>query len=152
MSKYRSGFEERIAKAFGRRKIDFRYEPMTLDYITPPVPAKNHKYTPDFLFEAEDGHTIYVEAKGRLTVANRQKMLLVKQHNPELDIRFLFMNARQPLISKRKRGTKKNGDIYKSTTYGEWAEKNGFPWAQGNDPATIGRILAEWKKDVDPNL
>jgi hypothetical protein len=144
LSKYRSGFEERIAKAFTRRKLAFTYESTTLKYETPPVPAKTHKYTPDFLFEAKDGHTIYVEAKGYLKPHDRKKMKLVKKNNPDLDIRFLFMDGRRPLVTKRRRGTAKDGTKFKSKTYGEWAEQNGFKWAAGSDSTTVGKILKRW--------
>ena len=144
MSKYRSGYEERIASAFSRRKIDFTYESTTLKYVTPPVPAKKHKYTPDFIFTTKAGHKIFVEAKGYLKVADRKKMVLVKKDNPDLDIRFLFMDGYKPLITKKKRGLDKDGLPFKSKTYGMWADAEGFPWAQGNDPVVIGRVLAEW--------
>ena len=146
MIKYRSGFEEMIAKAFGRRKISFRYESTTLKYETPPVPAKSHKYTPDFIFKAKDGHKIYVEAKGYLKPDCRKKMALVKKDNPDLDIRFLFMDGSRPLVTKKKRGKAKDGSIYRSKSYGEWAEQAGFPWAQGSDPTTVGKVLAAWYK------
>ena len=144
MSKYRSGFEERIAAAFGRRKIAFTYESTTLKYVSPPIPAKNRKYTPDFIFKTKSGHKIYVEAKGYLKRENRKTMALVKKDNPDLDIRFLFMDGLRPLTSKKKRGIGKDGLPFKSKTYGMWAEENGFPWRQGSDIAVVSKVLAEW--------
>lgn len=144
MSKYRSGFEERIASAFAKRKIDFRYEPTTLKYITPRIPSKTHKYTPDFVYAAKDGHLIYVEAKGYLKPDCRKKMVQVKKDNPDLDIKFLFMDGTRPLVTKRKRGKAKDGSLYRSKTYGEWAEQAGFPWDQGSDSFTVGRVLKKW--------
>lgn len=147
MSKYRSGYEERIAAAFDRRRIHFTYESTTLKYESPPIPAKKRRYTPDFIFETKAGHKIYVEAKGYLKADDRKKMVLVKQDNPDLDIRFLFMVGSRPLISKKRRGTRKDGSPYQSTTYGGWAEKEGFPWAEGSDTTTVGKVLAEWYKE-----
>ncbi len=144
MSKYRSGFEERIAVAFDRRKIPFKYESTTLKYVTPPVPAKTHKYTPDFIFEAKDGHLIYVEAKGYLKPDCRKKMVQVKKDNPDLDIRFLFMDGSRPLVTKKKRGKAKDGSLYRSKSYGDWAESEGFPWDEGSDPVIVGRVLTKW--------
>jgi hypothetical protein len=46
-------------------------------------------------------------------------MIAVRDQNPDKDIRFLFANAENPI----KKGSK--------TTYGMWAEKNGFKYADG---------------------
>ena len=55
-------------------------------------------------------------------------MSLIKKQYPELDIRFVFMNA--------------NNKIYKGskTTYAMWANKHGFEWAEKNIPE-------EWLKN-----
>lgn len=79
-----------------------------------------HKYLPDFVL----GNGIVVECKGRLTSADRKKMLLVKKQNPKKDIRLLFM-CNNKLNPRSK------------TRYSDWAEKNGFPWA-------LKRIPQEW--------
>lgn len=73
---------------------------------------ERRKYTPDFILE----NGIILETKGRLTAADRKKMLLVKAQHPGLDIRFVFMYPNNKLSAKSK------------TRYWEWAEKNGFPW------------------------
>ena len=62
-----------------------------------------------------------IEAKGLLDRESKAMMLAVKRQHPELDIRFVFMRA-----DKRIPGTKQ--------THGEWATKNGFPWAEGIAP------------------
>jgi hypothetical protein len=49
-------------------------------------------------------------------------MIAVKNQHPEIDIRFVFMDA-----NKRIPGSKQ--------THGQWAEKNGFKWADGEIPA-----------------
>jgi hypothetical protein len=48
---------------------------------------------------------------------DRKKHLLVKEQNPNLDIRFLFQNSK----NKINKGSK--------TTYADWAIKNGFKFA-----------------------
>ena len=149
MSKYRSGFEERIAAAFAKRKIAFTYESTTLKYVTPPVPAKTHKYTPDFIFKRKDGHEILVEAKGYLKAVDRKKMKLVRKDNPDLDIRFLFMDGHRTLTTKKKRQCGKDGLPFKSKTYGDWAEDKGFPWRQGSDIFSVGRVLKDWYAETD---
>jgi hypothetical protein len=81
-------------------------------------PASTHKYTPDF--ELSNG--VIIEGKGLFTTADRQKMVIIKATYPELDIRLLFSNAK----AKISKGSK--------TTYADWADKNGFPWAHREVP------------------
>ena len=113
-TKYRSMFEIGVAKYLSQRKIKFEYEKKKLSYIPKP-----RVYTPDFYLVNQD---IYVETKGRFDKGDRVKMLLVKQQHPDLDIRIVFLNAKNK--------------IYKgsSTTYGMWATNNGFEWAEGAIP------------------
>ena len=112
---YRSKLEERVAKQLTDSGLEFGYETLKISYTVPQRPAK---YTPDFIV----GSTI-IEAKGRFrTAADRQKLLLVKEQYPELDLRLLFQNANLPIY----KGSK--------TTYRQWAETNGFLWA---DKGTI---------------
>jgi hypothetical protein len=60
---------------------------------------------------------IVIETKGRFLLADRQKHILVKKHNPTLDIRFVFSNS-NARISKTS-----------TTTYAQWCKKNGFQYA-----------------------
>ena len=60
-----------ISNNLHSRSIDFEYETQKLEYQ---VPARKAKYTPDFILP----NGIYIESKGRFTVADRKKMLLVK--------------------------------------------------------------------------
>lgn len=113
--KFRSGFEEKLYEQSIRRGHELVYEPASpiIRYV---VPAR---YIPDF--QLSNG--VFVEAKGWLKPRDRAKMLRVAKENPDLDIRFVFQRA--------------NGKISKSTnalTYWQWAEKHGFPWAEGNIP------------------
>jgi len=112
--RYRSGLEEAIAAQIESANLPVIYEETTLDYIWPARPSK---YTPDF--QVGD---IHLEVKGLFDVQSRHKMLLVKQQHPDLDIRFVFSNAKAP--------------IYKGsrTSYAQWCEKHGFPWADRRIP------------------
>ena len=112
--RYRSGLEEAIAHQIESANLPVIYEETTLDYIWPARPSK---YTPDF--QVGD---IHLEVKGLFDVQSRHKMLLVKQQHPDLDIRFVFSNANAP--------------IYKGspTTYAQWCDKHGFPWANRRIP------------------
>ena len=119
---YKSGLEERVGKQLEELGVEFSYESVKLDYRVPSRPAK---YTPDFLI----GHLV-IECKGWFKTKERQKMLQVRKDNPDLDIRLVFERAKNR--------------IYKGspTTYGAWATKNGFKWADR------GIIPDEWIKEV----
>lgn len=102
---------------------DFGYEDVKIDYLKP---AKKAKYNPDFTFRKSDGSIVYIESKGRFLTVDRQKHLLIRDQNPELDIRFVFQNAKAK-ISKTS-----------STTYARWCEDKGFKYADR------GQIPKEW--------
>ena len=113
-TRYRSAFEINIAKSLANRDVPFEYEKHKFEYI-----PKVRTYTPDF-YLPQTG--IYVEAKGHLDKGDRVKMQLIKQQHPDLDIRFVFLRASNKIY----RGSK--------TTYADWANRYGFPWAVGNIP------------------
>ena len=75
---YRSGLEELIDQDLKNKGIDGEYEQHKISYTKP---ATSHKYTPDFKLP----NGIYVETKGRFTVFDRKKHLLIKEQHPELD-------------------------------------------------------------------
>ena len=112
---FRSGLEERIAEQLDKAGVDYTYEEVKVKYIKP---ASQHVYTPDFVL----ANGIIVETKGRFLMADRQKHILVKRHNPTLDIRFVFSNS-NARISKTSR-----------TTYASWCDKNGFKYADKTIP------------------
>lgn len=112
---FRSGLEERIAEQLDKAGIEYTYEKVKLHYIKP---ASEHVYTPDFVL----ANGIIVETKGRFLLADRQKHILVKRHNPAIDIRFVFSNSKAK-ISKTSR-----------TTYADWCRKNGFLFADKEIP------------------
>lgn len=109
---YKSGFERMLATQLTQSGVKWHYEDTKIPYIL------EGEYNPDFHLLASD---IYIEAKGVLDRESKRKMVAVKRQHPEYDIRFLFMNA-----NKKIPGTKQ--------THGEWATKNGFPWAEGSIP------------------
>ena len=112
---FRSGLEERIAEQLDQLGVEYTYEKVKLKYIRP---ASAHVYTPDFVL----ANGIIVETKGRFLAPDRQKHLLVKKHNPDLDIRFVFSNS-NARISKTSR-----------TTYAMWCRKNGYKFADKTIP------------------
>lgn len=112
---FRSGLEERVAEQLDQLGIEYTYEKVKLKYIRP---ASEHVYTPDFVLS----NGIIVETKGRFLPADRMKHIMVKKHNPNLDIRFVFSNS-NARISKASR-----------TTYAEWCRKNGYKYADKTVP------------------
>ena len=118
--RFRSRFELHLAKGLADNKVKFEYESKKFLYVPKP-----RTYTPDFYLVESD---IYIEAKGHLDKADRVKMALVKQQHKDLDIRFVFMNARNK--------------IYKGsrTTYADWGNKHDFRWAEKSIPT-------EWFKN-----
>ena len=118
----RSKFEEDIAKKYPQ----LEYEKDKLTYV---VPAKKRTYNPDWTIR--DG--VFIESKGKLDRETIEKMLLVKEQNPDKTIYILFQKGN----NKVRRGSK--------TTYLERAKKNGFEaacWQQ-----TRGEIPKEWLEE-----
>ncbi len=118
--KFKSLLEKRVSDALSvhyhhtknvlKKTGEFGYETLKLPYITP---VERHTYTPDFV----GGNELFiVEAKGRLTIADRKKMLLVREQYPNKEFYLVFGNANEKLY----KGSK--------TTYGQWATKHGFEW------------------------
>ena len=113
---FRSGLEESIAKELKDNRVVYEFEKTKLKYTKP---QKIHTYTPDFFLPAQN---IYIETKGLFSTADRQKMKLIKEQYPELDIRFIFSNAKAKINKKSK------------TTYGMWCDKYGFKYAHKHIP------------------
>ena len=110
--RFRSGIESTIADQLTREKIDYRYEPVDgkLAYT---VPASKHSYLPDFYIKTRSGKTIIIEVKGIWVYQDRMKHLLLRKQHPDLDIRFVFSNARNRI----RKGSK--------TTYADICEGHG---------------------------
>ncbi len=111
----RSGLEEKICQDLSARGVKYEYESLKLRYTRP---ASEHTYTPDIVLPNE----VILELKGRLTVQDRQKMILVKKQHPDLDIRFVFSNSKTKINKASK------------TTYADWCIKNGFPYCDKQVP------------------
>lgn len=115
---YKSGFERTLSVQLAQQSsVKWTYETLELPYILHGI------YNPDFIL----ANGIIIEAKGLLDRDSKRKMVAVKKQHPELDIRFVFMKA-----DKKVPGSKQ--------THGQWATKNGFPWADGTIPE-------EWLRD-----
>lgn len=113
---YRAGNEYELSeKLSSYSHISFEYEPFKLGFLQP---AKERSYTPDFVLTFKDsGKIMIIEAKGRFTVEDRQKHLMIRNSLPQLDVRFVFTNAKAKISKTSK------------TTYAQWCDKNGFKWS-----------------------
>lgn len=112
--KFRSKFEKRVwenVPTAVKRRVDYEPQSPRIDYNTP------SRYIPDFAL----GNGVLVECKGYFDGRARGKMLRVKKQNKNLDIRFLFQRANNRITKSPN-----------SLMYWEWAERHGFPWAEGD--------------------
>lgn len=107
-STFKSKFELKLATQIKQAEGKVVYEHGGILYLNKPS-----TYTPDFTL----ANGIIIEAKGHFDSDARVKMLQVKKQYPELDIRFVFQDAKVRLNKTSK------------TTYAMWADKNGFKWA-----------------------
>ena len=104
--KYRSGLEERLAKALGDKYL---YEPYAIPYIV------KRKYTPDFVFEKSK---VLIEAKGFFRVGDTQKYTSIRDSIKEdgWELVFVFSDPKKKL----RKGSK--------MTLGQWCDKEGFAY------------------------
>lgn len=119
---YRSGLEEVIQNELHAQGVNGEYEQHKIEYTKP---ATIHNYTPDFRLP----NGIFIETKGRFVVEDRKKHVLIKEQQPNLDIRFVFQNSK----NKIRKGSK--------TTYADWCIKHGFKYADKTIPV-------EWIQEV----
>ena len=112
----RSGLEVEIERALKEMAAEFETEKEIAAIVY--RSRREKKYHPDFRLK----NGIIIEAKGWFRPADREKHLCIKYQHPELDIRFVFSNARARLG--------KNS----STTYAQWCAKYGFRFSKGTIP------------------
>jgi len=130
---YRSGLEETISRQIADAGLPVVYEPKD-DKVSYKWPERQSTYLPDFKLPKQGGF-FFVETKGRWTVDDRQKHLLIKEQHPDLDIRFVFSNQNAPL--------------YKGSPnrYCDWCDKHGFVYANKTIPP---EWLQEGANDNEP--
>lgn len=123
----RSGLEANVGVV---ERYGFKHESEKIPYL---VPQKKKKYLPDY----KKGPLV-IEAKGRFTTADRQKMLLVQEQHPELVILMVFGRAHNTIAKKSR------------TTYGDWCTKNNLSWVNidlfEKEHKTICQLLTMKKK------
>lgn len=100
------------------------------------IPARTAKAKPDFpcrgtkIILETKGHFGGTKGRDKASAEARAKLLLLKAQYPDLDIRFVFQNAKTKIY----KGSK--------TTNAMWAESNGFKWSDR------GIIPQEWIKEI----
>ena len=117
MLKTKGTFEARVIEDLNERGVSYQYEPDKMAYY-----VERH-YIPDLAV----GNMI-VDLKGYLRQDSQRKMKSIKAQYPDLDIRFVFQKASSTI-----QGAKKRKDGSKMTC-GEWADRQGFVWAEGTIP------------------
>ena len=129
---FRSGLEETLSRQIADAGLPVRYETQKIEYVWP---ERTSKYTPDFVLPSKNGGIFFVEGKGRWTVEDRHKHLLIRQQHPDIDIRFVFSNQNAPL--------------YKGSPnrYCDWCDKHGFVYANKTIPP---EWLQEGANDNEP--
>jgi len=115
---YRSGLEDTISKQIKEAGLKVEYETEKIEYV---VPSRNAKYTPDFKLPKKGGF-FYVETKGIFDLDDRKKHQFIREQHPDIDLRFVFSNAKAKLY----KGSK--------TTYADWCDKHEFVWANKTIP------------------
>jgi len=118
--RYRSGLEKEVAAYLKSEQKEVRYELLKIEWED----LRYRTYTPDFVLD----NGIIIETKGIFDSDDRRKHLEVRKQHPELDIRFVFSNAKAKLYKRAK------------SRYFDWCDKNDFMWAH--------RVIPEaWLKE-----
>ena len=125
LRRYRSGLEKETASFLKQKQKKVRYELLKIEWED----LRYRTYTPDFVLD----NGVIIETKGIFDSDDRRKHSEIRKQHPELDIRFVFSNAR----SKLYKGSK--------SRYYEWCEKNNFKWSH--------RVIPEkWLKEKNKPL
>jgi hypothetical protein len=114
--RYRSGLEKKVADELTQLGVEFHYEPPGWVQYNKPT----SKYKPDFVLP----NGIIVETKGQFLSSDRSKHKLIKEQNPNLEIRFVFSNSKTKIGSKSK------------TSYAMWCTRFGFEYADKSIPTS----------------
>jgi hypothetical protein len=110
MPSFKSKLEEKVWAVLKKNFPSVKYEPNKFKFIQPEI---ERTYIPDFKTGRSN---IFLEAKGKLDLETRKKMVWFRDSNPTIRIIFLFMNPDNKITKRSK------------TTYAMWATDNGFEW------------------------
>lgn len=110
MPSFKSKLEEKVWAVLKKEFPTVKYEPQKFKFIQPEI---ERTYIPDFKTGRSN---VFIEAKGKLDLETRKKMIWFRDSNPGVRIIFLFMNPDNKITKRSK------------TTYAMWATDNGFEW------------------------
>lgn len=110
MPQFKSKLEEKVWSILKKHFPSVKYEPQKYKFIQPEI---ERTYIPDFKTGRSN---LYIEAKGKLDLETRKKMIWFRDSNPGIRVIFLFMNPDNKITKRSK------------TTYAMWATDNGFEW------------------------
>jgi hypothetical protein len=110
MPSFKSKLEEKVWAVLKKNFPSVKYEPNKFKFIQPEI---ERTYIPDFKTGRSN---IFLEAKGKLDLETRKKMIWFRDSNPTIRIIFLFQNPDNKITKRSK------------TTYAMWATDNGFEW------------------------
>jgi mannosyltransferase OCH1-like enzyme len=139
--KYKSNFEADVAAYY---KDQLEYEVTKIKFQQPSV---NRTYNPDFTPTKIEN--LFIETKGKLSMDDRKKHLLLKDQHPDKEIVLLFQNSNNKITRRS------------NTTYGDWCDANDiiwFCWKTKPPPKTIKELhkiclskrLLNSKKEASP--
>ena len=118
--RYRSGLEKEVAAYLRNTQKKVRYEVLKVEWED----LRYRTYTPDFVLD----NGIIIETKGIFDSDDRRKHREIQRQHPELDIRFVFSNAKAKLYKGAK------------SRYFNWCDQHKFQWAN--------RVIPEdWLKE-----
>ena len=118
--RYRSGLEKEVAAYLRKTQKKVRYEVLKVEWED----LRYRTYTPDFVLD----NGIIIETKGIFDSDDRRKHREIQRQHPELDIRFVFSNAKAKLYKGAK------------SRYFNWCDQHKFQWAN--------RVIPEdWLKE-----
>ena len=112
---YDSKFEGQVVEFLMGKLEGIEKNPVSKTGIRLPYTLPEKNYYPDVVLP----NGVCIEAKGLFDSEDRVKLLRVREQNPGVDIRIVFMNP--------------NAKLYKGSksTYATWCEKNGFLYTKG---------------------
>ena len=112
---YDSIFEGKVVEGLKERLQGIVKNPVSREGVKLPYTLPEKNYYPDVVLP----NGVCIEAKGLFDSEDRVKLLRVREQNPGVDIRIVFMNPKAKLY----KGSK--------STYATWCEKNGFLYTKG---------------------
>lgn len=107
-----------MALLLNQMKVPFLYEDKSqrMEYV---IPESKHKYNPDWNVAG-----MILETKGLWDKQDRDKILLILDQYPGIDLRMVFENPKLPIY----KGSK--------TSYAAWCDKNNIKWGTMADVPT----------------